>query len=116
VRRCLLRRDLQDAGVVLEGVRLLAVFSVGSSARRLGDIGLYYGHHPTIHFDDHHCAAARLWGPDVGPVGPVEYLLSVSLGNAPNGALAQDNTVVFNQFVHDLSEGLIGAKVGDCAL
>jgi len=82
----------------------------------LSGVRLYDGHHPTVHFDDHHCAAAELCGPSTGLVGHLENLLGVSLSNAANGALAQNNAVVFNQFVHDLGEGLIGSKVGDCTL
>ena len=82
----------------------------------LGDVRLDDGHHPAIHFDDHGRAAAKLCGPDLWPVGHLEYLLGVSLGNPANRALAQDNAVVLYPFVHGLGEGLVGAKAGDCAL
>jgi hypothetical protein len=82
----------------------------------LGGVRLYDGYHPTVHFDDHDCAAAGLCGPNTGLVGHLENLLGVPLSNAAYGALAQNNAVVPNQFVHDLGEGLIGPKVGDCAL
>jgi hypothetical protein len=82
----------------------------------LGAVRLYDGHHPAVHFDDHHNAAAGLRGPDPGRLASLEYLLGVSFGNAPNGALAQNDAVVLHQFVHHLSEGLVSAKVSDRSL
>src|SRR3989304_5409122 len=83
---------------------------------RQGGIGFYYGHHSSVHFGDYYGAAARLRGPALVYLGRLEYVFGVSLGNAANGALAQDDAVVFNQFVHHLGKGQVSSKVGDCAL
>ena len=49
-------------------------------------------------------------------MGGLEYLPGVSLCDVPNGAFAQNDAVVFDEFVHDLSEGQVCTKIGDRAL
>ena len=67
--------------------------------------------------NNHHRTAAGLCGPSAGSrVGHLENVLGVSLGNATDATLTQDNAVVLDQFIHDLGEGTIGSKVGDRAL
>jgi hypothetical protein len=80
-------------------------------------VRLYDGHHPAVHFNDDYGAAADLSGPARACVlGGLEYPLGVSLCDVPNGAFAEDDAVVLDEFVHDLGKGQIRAKVGDHAL
>jgi hypothetical protein len=48
--------------------------------------------------------------------GLSRILLGMSLRNADNGALIQNNTIVFSEFVHSLAKGLVSTEVGDYAL
>lgn len=49
-------------------------------------------------------------------LGSLDYPLGVPLCDVPNGAFTEDDAVVLDEFVHDLSKGQVCTKIGDSAL
>ena len=94
---------------------LFPVQALAFAPLRLRRVGLPDRHPPAIHLGHHHRAASLL-GPCLPRRGRLEDASGVPLGDAAEGALAQQHPVVFDQFVHRPAEGHIGGKVRDYPL
>lgn len=79
-------------------------------------INVHDGHHAAVCLDDDRSAGALMRGPALPWRGCFKYPFGMALGDAGNGAFAQNHPVVLNEFVHGLGKGLIGTEVGDHAL
>jgi len=112
IGQCLAPMGVRQTNLGLFPVQFLALALVLSRVVRLDD-----RHHPAVHLDDDSGTAATLKGP-TRPylLGGLEYPLGMALCDVPNGAFAEDDTVVFDKFVHDLGERQVCSKIGDSAL
>lgn len=112
IGQCLAPMEVRQTNLGLFPVQFLALALVLSRAVRLDD-----RHHPAVHLDDDSGTVATLKGPTrASLLGGLEYPLGMAFCDVPNGAFAEDNSVVFDKFVHGLGEGQVCSKIGDNAL